>query len=196
MGKGRGKSLSGFLLIAEPNLYDPNFYHGVILIVQHDEEGALGFVLNRQLDNKLIEVIKDIQDPHIAQQKVYWGGPLHEHLLFVLHNGIPKKYRSIESLEPVKDVIFEPDHHLIKSYLHDKTEEANPGFTLLPFAGCAVWAPEQLEKEIEEQLWTTLAFDKDIVFSDNKKDLWRAALIKKGGIYGVVAATGYKPSLN
>jgi len=190
------KNFTGSFLIAEPNLYDPNFYHTVIFLIQHTQEGALGFILNRILENPLKEVIEDITDPGLANTPMGWGGPVHENYLFVLHNGIPGEYRSSESIEPEKDVIFEPNHHLIKSYLHDKTESVDPEFRLLPFAGCSGWGPGQLERELSEKIWTPLPFNRQLLFGENKEELWKEALRTKGGIYSVVAATGYKPSLN
>src|SRR5213594_3151887 len=68
--------LSRHLLIASPALVDPNFHRTVVLIAHHDEEGAMGVVLNRPTDTTVGETVPEVEDIVGAQEIVYAGGPV------------------------------------------------------------------------------------------------------------------------
>src|ERR1700748_1927959 len=79
------KSLQGYLLVASPKLLDPNFSRSVVLIVQHNDEGALGLVLNRPLDTTIDMVWDQVsQVPCLRDDPLHQGGPC-EGTLMVLH---------------------------------------------------------------------------------------------------------------
>jgi len=82
-------SFKNQLLIAMPNLKDPNFFHGVTFICQHNSEGALGLVINHPLQMKLGDILEQmdisVEDEKIAKLPVFAGGPVQQERGFVLH---------------------------------------------------------------------------------------------------------------
>ena len=84
-------SFANQLLIALPTLADPNFARTVGVICQHDDDGAMGVVVNRVSDYTLGEVLQqmgiDSDDPALLEQRVLAGGPVHPERGFVLHDG-------------------------------------------------------------------------------------------------------------
>ncbi len=81
--------LTNHFLIAMPSLKDPNFFHGVTYICEHNEEGAMGIMINRPLDIDLGEVLGQMrisnERPEVAKIPIYLGGPVQCERGFVLH---------------------------------------------------------------------------------------------------------------
>lgn len=192
------KCLEGQFLISEADLTDPNFFQTVVLMISHNDEGAFGLVVNRRAEANLGDVVEGFEESPAKDIPIYVGGPVQQQFLFVLHTGLPEELRSDHSLIPVEEVVFEPVFQTLEDYL--KIEWAALPESLRPkihlFAGYAGWAPGQLEGELEEGAWTTHPAKAEIVFHPKPEEGWNKALRDKGGIYWVVAETGYKPSIN
>lgn len=123
-----------YFLIAVPQLKSPFFFQSVIFVVNHNEEGAFGFVINRLLPNTLNELLEQINwDVRLpAEQQLLWGGPVGDGSCFLLSpDSIGMDASSQEMLE-----------QLI---------EKKQRFDMI--VGYAGWGPEQLEREIEEGTW-------------------------------------------
>ena len=84
--------LTNHFLIAMPGLADPNFYHTVTYICEHNSDGALGIVINRPLGTRLGDVLEQLEikpaSPQIAEQPVYLGGPVQPERGFVVHRPV------------------------------------------------------------------------------------------------------------
>jgi putative transcriptional regulator len=197
-GSAVPESLRGYLLISETELMDPNFHRTVVLIVDHNHEGAFGLVLNRPADAELGEIVEEFEETAAGSAEMFVGGPVEQHYLFTLHSGLPPSATSNYSSSPIEGVVFEPVFSSIESYLletwPDTVPSARPSFNF--YLGYAGWGPGQLEDELEENAWVIIPADSDIVFNDHPEEGWNAALTKKGGLYRIVAQTGFKPSLN
>lgn len=156
------KSLKGKLLLAAPSLLDPNFVQSVVLIVQHDENGALGLILNRPTQMTLKEAWEQVSEiPCSRSDPLYVGGPC-EGVLMVLH--------SIEDegqIEVMEGVYFATQSEQIQALL-TRPEESRMRF----FVGYAGWQAGQLEGEMEGGSWTVAPADAERVFGPDK-DLWR-----------------------
>ncbi|MBI3182491.1 MAG: YqgE/AlgH family protein [Myxococcales bacterium] len=140
------KSLAPGFLIAMPQLGDPNFYRSVVLIIEHNEGGAMGLVINRAAPLKLAELAKGHKlriASHRAEQFVFVGGPVEPHRGFVLHDSqqvterhevIPGLYLSLtlDSLQPLLE---------------------DPRSRMRFCLGYAGWGPKQVEKEIAAGAW-------------------------------------------
>jgi putative transcriptional regulator len=189
--------LDGYFLVSETELVDPNFHKTVVLIISHSEEGAFGLVINRPADLTLGEIIPDL-DAEIGTARTFVGGPVEQHYLFTLHNGVPDAVRSEYSAAPCDGIVFEPAFGTLDTYLRNEWQSLAPGerpsFNF--YLGYAGWSPGQLEKEIAQGAWLVLPADPAIVFHPNPEEGWSAALNRKGGLYKVIAQTGFKPSLN
>lgn len=191
-------SLDGYFLISETELSDPNFHRTVVLIVNHNEEGAFGLVLNRPAGATLGDLVEELSESDAGEATLFIGGPVEQHYLFTLHSGLPEHATSKFSSSPTEGIVFEPVFGSIEEYLRNEwpggTDQDRPSFNF--YLGYAGWGPGQLEHEIDEDAWLVIPADSQLVFNDNPSEGWNAALAKKGGLYRIIAQTGFKPSLN
>lgn len=191
-------SLDGYFLISETELMDPNFNRTVVLIINHNEEGAFGLVLNRPADASLSDFVEELSDCDAGDATLFIGGPVEQHYLFTLHSGLPERATSKYSSSPTDGIVFEPVFGSIEEYLQNdwpgSPKQQRPSFNF--YLGYAGWGPGQLEYEIEQDAWLVIPADSRIVFNDDPTEGWNAALTKKGGLYSIIARTGSKPSLN
>lgn len=154
------KILKARLLIAAPELSDPNFARTVILMVDHSEDGAMGIVLNRPLDRTISDLWQEIYEGSTScQAPVHWGGPVAGPLM-VLH-----RVRALADVELMPGVYFSTHRDRIDAVMHADAPD------LRFFIGCAGWSPGQLESEIEEGAWQVVSASTQHVFSD-PKSLW------------------------
>ena len=150
----------GHLLVASPHLADPNFKNTVILMVQHDDQGALGLILNRPTDKSVKEVWAQLSKEHCPRsESIYFGGPVPGPLM-ALHREVTMSDTEVAdgvhlTMQPEKleDLITEPS-----------TEVSF-------FVGHAGWSGGQLEGEWEEGGWMTLPAKAELVFC-SWEDLW------------------------
>ncbi len=159
-----GKSLAGKFLLASSALLDPNFERSIVLIVQHNEEGALGLIVNRPMKASLKEVCSDACDPPVVcarEGPVYHGGPC-EGVMMVLHA------RAMDAqINVVDGVYFTMDVAAIESLM------LAPDVPMKVFVGHAGWTAGQLEAEIATGSWLIVPADSDQVFFDGSgKDQW------------------------
>lgn len=163
------KSLQGQLLIAAPDLMDPNFFQKVVLLIQHNSEGAFGIVLNGPTARTIREVWEEVGgSPAECDDPVNLGGPVQGPLM-AIHT---QEYLADAELLP--GVFFSME----KTKLEQLVSEDVQPFRV--FAGCAGWAKGQLEAELEEGAWLTLPAKADYVFFMGD-DLWAAVMEQLGG---------------
>ncbi len=190
--------LSGFFLIAQTELLDPNFYRTVVLITEHNEEGAFGLIANRKLDSTLGEIIPSLASSECGGIPVYIGGPVEQHYLFVLHGGIRPHESDVLAMFPVAGVVFEPlTESLLKYIKYEYSRmDAEKRPKIHVFAGYSGWGPGQLESELKAGSWFVVKAQADIVFMPDPAKSWEEALSRKGPLFEFIARTGTKPSLN
>jgi putative transcriptional regulator len=164
-------SLSNHFLIAMPTLEDPNFHHTATYICEHDENGALGVVINRPLELQLGEVLlhMDIRtdDIEIASQPVYMGGPVQNDRGFVLH----KPSGDWEATLKVTDEIGITSSRDILAAI---AEGKGPEYAIVTL-GYAGWGAGQLEQELAGNAWLSCPANADIVFRTPTERRWLAA---------------------
>ncbi len=187
--------LEGYLLVSETELIDPNFYRTVVLMISHGEDGAFGLVLNRPSETTLAEIIPEYAHRRPGQLVPFVGGPVEQHYLFTLHSGLPGDSRSEFAHEPSDGILFEPAFEIIDRYFAQAgaDQQSVPINFYLGYSG---WAPGQLEGEIAAGAWLVIPATPAIVFHPDPTEGWNAALRQKGGLYRVIAQTGFKPSVN
>jgi len=169
-------SLKGHFLVAMPGLADPNFAQTVTCICEHNEQGAMGIVVNRVHDDLNA---KDIFDElSIEEQRraefipVYAGGPVHRGELFILH-GRPFDWEASLMVTP----------SLALTNTRDVLEAIAAGRGPKSFMislGCAGWGPGQLEGEIKENAWLTHPVFADPIFVLPVAVRWEETLRKIG----------------
>jgi putative transcriptional regulator len=153
------ESFQGHLLAAVPELRDPNFARSVVLLVQHNEEGAFGLVINRPTDARLRDVWNQVSEaPCRREDKLHVGGPV-EGPLMALHQH-----------QTCSEKIVIPDVHFCSGRDHLEQLVAEDGPVKF-FAGFAGWGSGQLEGEMSENSWLILPARPAMVFS-NDPSLW------------------------
>jgi putative transcriptional regulator len=154
------KSLKGHFLVASPRLADSNFYRSVVLMVQHDAEGAMGLVLNRQTSSTIAELwhlMSETECP--SQEAVFVGGPVSGPLLAV------HSHDEFDELEILPGVYFATDQESVVEIVTD------PHGPFRLFVGYSGWSAGQLEGELEAGGWLIDVATREDVFSDHG-DLW------------------------
>lgn len=147
------KSLKGQLLIASTRLLDPSFAQAVVLMVQHNKDGAMGLVLNRQTDLAVREAWSQVsQSPCVREENLYVGGPC-EGVLMALH-----PFASASQVEVFEGLHFATETQHMEWLLQQG--EAPMRF----FVGYAGWSAGQLETEMEAGSWIVTPATLDRVF--------------------------------
>lgn len=181
-------SLQAKLLIASRHLLDPNFTHAVVLMVRHDEEGALGLVLNRPSDHTIGEVWTEVLElPTDNPSPIYIGGPCAGQLM-ALH----KNPRCVD-LE-IADGLYLATQ---TEYLESLVAQDSTPFRI--FSGYSGWAGGQLEDELEVGSWLISDAPEQAIFGDTD-ELWKSISRRVGedilfGALGIKAGS-HEPELN
>ena len=164
-------SLRNHFLIAMPTLADPNFAHTVTYICEHNEDGALGIVINRPMDLTLGEVLDHMEiqpsDKVDVQVPVFVGGPVQPERGFVLHTPAGA-WNS--SLSVTDDIALTTSRDVITAVAHGE----GPREYLLAL-GYAGWGAGQLEHEISQNAWLSGPADSHILFEVPVEERWGAA---------------------
>ena len=159
------RSLQGCLLIATPALLDPNFFQSVVLIVEHNDDGATGVVLNRPTEMTVSEAWQQVSAvPYQNAAPVFQGGPCPGPLI-VLHN-----HESASQIQVMTGVHYSTDAAKIAWLVSQKAEP------MKFFVGYAGWDAAQLESELAESAWVVVPASAAQIFGD-PENLW-ASLAK------------------
>jgi len=179
--------LKGQLLLDSGQLNGSFFQRTVVLVCQHDAEGALGLVLNRSSGNKLGEmVVADVPD-QLKDHPLYLGGPVQLSALSYLHSD---DFLPGGSVMPNLDL-----GHSLES-LVELGESFSVTRKIKMFAGYAGWSAGQLEDEMKRKAWLTHPASLDLVFNTDTEQLWRCILRQKGWKYRLLADLPEDVSLN
>jgi len=167
-------SYAGQLLVASPDLRQPVFDHAVILLAQHNREGAFGIVINRPIDKRPIAALLDAfgaDGSGITDSvRVFRGGPVDVATGFVVHSA---EYRLHDTLDIDGRVALT----VAPDVLRDIGLGKGPSKSLVAF-GYAGWAPSQLEDELAHGVWVTVPEDLSLVFDDDRARVWADALAR------------------
>jgi len=168
-------SFAGQLLIASPDLRQPEFDHTVILLAQHSREGALGIVINRPRKTlpvaDLLKAFGDDAEGVHGEVMVFLGGPVDPGVGFVLHSAEYRRPDTI-AIDGRVALTIGPD------VLHDIGLGKGPDKSLIAF-GYAGWAPAQLDTELAHGVWMTMPEDPALVFDADRAKLWDDALARQ-----------------
>ena len=177
----------GILLIADPFLKDPNFLRTVVFLCEHREEGSFGFVLNRQYENTLDELIPELEGFPLP---VYYGGPVQMDSIHFLHqypNEIPG------SQEVSKGIYWGGDFDAVVNLI--KNEDIDPA-RIRFYIGYSGWTGGQLSSEMGEKTWLTVKATRQLIFHKNYEEIWKDALRHLGGDYEIMVNFPIDPQLN
>lgn len=179
---------TGRLLVATPALDDPNFERVVILVLDHDEDGALGVVLNRASSVSVRETLDGWVELAADPPVVFGGGPVEPTAVVALGSAAPGVVSEGWSpiLERIRLVDLDEDPVLAAADLD----------RIRVFAGYAGWAPGQLEEELLQGAWFAVDADPDDVFTADPDSLWHGVLRRQPDQLRLLATFPADPSMN
>jgi putative transcriptional regulator len=164
-------NLTRHFLIAMPAMADPNFSRTLTFICEHNERGALGVVVNRPIEVTLGTLLRQVEivppDSPLSEQPVFYGGPVSFDHGFVLHRPLG----TWKSTLPVGEIGLTSSRDILEA-MAGGTGPADQ-IVVLGYAG---WAAGQLEDEIKDNGWLTVAADTDVLFSVPPEQRYDAAL--------------------
>lgn len=176
---GIDSSTKGSLLVAVPLLDEPNFHRTVIYMIEHNDDGALGLVINRPTDEDELPGLDSWMYELSQPQVVFDGGPVQTTTLIGL--------AAVTSADST-DGFVAIDGGLGTVDLGQLPSELADGLTSLRlFRGYAGWGPGQLEGELADGAWLVIAAEREDIFSAHPQGLWRNVLRRGGGRTALLA---------
>lgn len=179
------ESLKGKLLISGGGLFDPNFRHTVVLVAEHDREGAVGVVLNRPSEVAVAEAVPPLADLVAPSEPLFEGGPVEPHQAVLLAQVDDPRHLDVPVLGSVGFLTGE-----VAGDLRSAIRRARV------FVGYAGWGAGQLEGELEEESWIVAPPIASDPFTDAPDLLWRRVLERLGPRYALLSRMPFDPSMN
>ena len=172
-----GSSLAGQLLVATPDLQDPNFRQTVVYMVHHDEAGAMGLVINRVLGSgPLDKMLEGLGVPSNGatdlELRVHFGGPVEPTRAFMLHS---PDYRAEDTMVLSENAALT----VSPGILQDIAAGKGPRRSLFAL-GYAGWGPGQLEGELAAGSWLVVQPDEALLFDEHAETKWQRAFDRRG----------------
>jgi putative transcriptional regulator len=178
---------AGVLLIADPFLKDPNFRRTVVFLCEHQHEGSFGFVLNRNYEFTLDQLMASAEGMPLP---VFYGGPVQLDTIHFLHQ-YPEKIPG--GFEVTDGIFWGGDFETAISLLKEgEIETAGIRF----FIGYSGWSEGQLQDELKEKAWITSKGKSKLIFNKDLNAIWKEALIDLGGEYEQLINYPNDPQLN
>lgn len=178
---------AGKLLIASANLLESNFKRTVLMMCEHNEEGSLGFILNRPMEFQVREAVTGFEE---VGELLHMGGPVQSDTVHFLH----LRGDLLDGSEEILPGLFWGGDREELSYLLN-TGVMKPS-EIRFFLGYAGWSAGQLESEFEEGSWYMADATADMVFSGEYERMWSRTVRSKGGEYQLIANSPELPGLN
>ncbi|HEX6843782.1 MAG TPA: YqgE/AlgH family protein [Actinomycetota bacterium] len=178
-------SFGGMLLVSNASLFDPNFRRTVVLIGHHDDEGAVGVVLNRPLEIAVDDAVPGLADLVAPGDLLFEGGPVQpEAAVVIAEFEDPSK----AELLAFGDVGFLPDE--------SDVEELGGLRRARVYSGYSGWGPGQLEEEMAEDSWLVAPAIAEDVFGDEPERLWEQVVARLGPGFALLRTMPFDPSSN
>lgn len=155
----------GLLLVAHPNLTDPNFQQTVVLICEHGAQGTLGIILNRPTAVLLSEALPNVSVLKGTSYVLFAGGPVRPEAVLML-------FRVVEAPDRLREVLAHVYLGSSRDVLERVITKPNPTETFRAYAGYAGWAPGQLEFEMAMGSWALIEADPSSIFDKAPETLW------------------------
>ncbi len=167
------QSMKGNFLLAIPGLPDPNFAQTVTCLCEHNESGALGFIVNKVhpllTGRELFEDLSIKCDKSVDTLEIYLGGPVQPSGVFVLH-GPPYDWN--ESLKVSDWLALSNSRDILEAIALQKGPES-----FMIVLGCAGWGPMQLDNELNDAAWLTCPISEEIIFATDTQLKYEKAMM-------------------
>ena len=178
------RSLAGSLLVAHPNMLDPNFRRAVLFISEHNPgEGALGVIINRPLDRQVADLVTEEPPAGLAEVPVFLGGP------------VGKNQLMFAAFEWQQNGELKLNHDVGLKETTDTASEKKI-IKVCAFVGYAGWGAGQLESEMKQKAWLIQKASPSVLKIDRLPNLWFDIMRTLGPWYKMLAAAPDDPSLN
>ncbi len=166
-------SLAPTLLLAMPQMEDPNFARSVVLLCKHETEGAMGLVVNRQTET-LVSSVVELDPPlrHDSGMKIWIGGPVEPQRGWLLLGYDPGP----ESIEVGGGLYLSASSDVLRRLIEEEHGGTERRF-LLGYAG---WGGGQLESELAASAWLTVDVSKELIFGAEPERMWERAIRSLG----------------
>lgn len=182
------KLTKGHLLIAEPSIIgDASFTRSVVLLAEHNDEGSVGFIINKPLKYTINDLVPDVE----ANFKIYNGGPVEQDNLYFIHN-VPDLIDN--SVEISNGIYWGGDFERTKTLINEgRIKKENIRF----FLGYTGWASKQLESEMQSNSWiVTENLYRNKIIGKSTTDFWKERILELGGDYLIWSNAPENPMLN
>ena len=182
-----GNPQKGKILISEPFLNNPEFRRSIILLSEHNENGSIGFILNKPTKLKLNQVIDDFPD---FEAPIYLGGPVQINTLHFIH----RAGEIVDGSTEISDGLYwGGNFEYLKLLIEAKQVEPNDFRFFIGYSG---WDEGQLEDELKLNSWIVTATSIENIFSEEPDKLWREILKHMGKKFAILASFPENPSVN
>ncbi len=177
----------GRLLLSEPYLADPNFERTAILLTEHNDEGSVGFILNKPSESRVSEVMEDLKG---LDAQIFIGGPVQQDTLHFVH-----RYAGLQDAIEIEEGIYWGGN--FEQLLTMK----NTGQLLITdikfFLGYSGWSPNQLQEELKLNSWIVSdRVSDDLIFETLPDQMWKKAMQGLGGRFTVYSNYPADPRMN
>jgi putative transcriptional regulator len=177
--------LTGHLLISNSNLFDPNFRRTVVLIGHHDDDGAVGVVLNQPLGITVREAVPPLEGLVDPEEQLFDGGPVEPASVVVLADFLDIARAEVLAMDSIGFLPPEAGDDIGEAIRRARV-----------YAGYAGWGPGQLEAELDEDSWVTAPALPGDVFHEEPGRLWEDVLRRLGPRYEMLRLMPRDPSMN
>ena len=177
----------GRLLLSEPYLADPNFERTVILLTEHNEEGSVGFILNKPSESHVSEVIDDLKG---LEAQIYIGGPVQQDTLHFIH-----RHGDLEdAIELENGIYWGGNFEQLLTLIDDQRLSLTEIKFFLGYSG---WSPDQLQEELKLNSWIVSdRVSQEVIFETLPDQMWKRALQELGGRFSVYSNYPADPRMN
>jgi putative transcriptional regulator len=179
------ESLNGQLLLSNASLFDPNFRRTVVLIGHHDEEGAVGVVLNRPFDVTVGDAVPPLAELVPDDEPLFQGGPVQPEAAVVVGDFFDPSKAGVIAFGTIGFLAEEVD-----GMEHGVLRRARV------YAGYSGWGPGQLESELDEDAWLVTPARPEDMFLEDTDRLWGQVLARLGRGYEIMRTMPLDPSAN
>jgi putative transcriptional regulator len=186
MVKGEINLKQGIMLVSAPHLQD-FFKRSVIFITEHNDNGSVGFVLNKPTKFSITDIIEDFP---VFHSKVSIGGPVQADLVNIIHRAGDTLTGGIEVCD---GIYWGCDFDILKLLAEEKKISPDD---ILFFVGYSGWSPGQLESEIISNSWIVTNSAQQYIFSKEPGKIWNKILKDMGGEYAIISMFPENPSVN
>lgn len=177
----------GTLLISDPFLKDPQFIRSVVLLCENNEEGSIGFIINKLSNQTLDKLLPEFADFSLP---VYYGGPVQTNTLHFIHTA-PNLISNGQEI--YKNIYWGGNFEQLVSAIKNNQLDAN---YIKFFLGYSGWGKNQLQGELDEKTWLTAMTTKDLIFNTVPELIWKQAIALLGKEYQEIINYPIDPQLN